>query len=304
MECAKCGAPGEWSTLYDVITGEGIVKLCKRCIADEHAPVIRKPSEDEVKGVMKNDAVYKRLSLSAGLNPSEHRKNIQELHLQSRLKKDEVSLRDLIDKKFDKFVKNPLKKRDDLVDNFNWIIMRARRAKKITTNQLAEEMHEPERVIKMAEQGVLPEGDYVIAQKFEKTLGVQILKPEIRHELERQRQQLGFDNYSSKNLTLSDLQRMKQEEAAKNGKEPYWRRLLSRIMGKNEAQPEVNVIRPQQNTQEKPREKVDLRVGREVPIEIDDTSLEVEDELPSQSKKDFKQDLSQDDIDDILFGRK
>ena len=299
MECAKCGAPGEWSTLYDVITGEGIIKLCKRCIADEHATVIKKPTEAEVQGVGKNESVYKRLSLSAGLNPSEHRRNIQEFHLQNKLKKDDVSLRDLIDKKFDRFVKNTLKKREDLVDNFNWVIMRARRFKKITTNQLAQEINEPERVIKMAEQGVLPEGDYVLVQKLEKTLGIRILKPEVAIELDRQRKQLGFDNYSSKNLTLSDLQRMKKQEADAT-KEPYWRRLLSRIMGKNEVQQEVTIVK----SQEKSNEKVDLKMGREVPIEFDDTSLEVEDELPAQSKKDMKQDLSQNEIDDILFGRK
>lgn len=297
MECSKCGAPGEWSTLYDVITAEGIIKLCKRCISDEHATVIKKPNEAEVQGVLKNESLYKRLSASAGLNPSEHKKNIQEFYLQNRLKKDDVSLRDLIDKKFDKFVKNTLKKREDLVDNFNWIIMRARRLKKITTNQLAQEMGESERVIKMAEQGVLPEGDYVIVKKLQDILGIQILQPGVAAELERQRKQLGFDNYSTKTLTLSDLQKMEKEEALAT-KEPYWKRFLSHLMGKKEVQPEINVVKSQE------KEKVELKVRREVPTEFDDTSLEVSDELPAQSKKEINQDLSQSEIDDILFGRK
>ena len=294
MECARCGAPGEWTKLHDVITGEGIIKLCKRCISEENAPVIHKPTEKEIQGVAKSDALYRRLSGVAGIDPEEHKKNVQEFQIKDLLKKEEVTLRDLVDKKFDRFVKKTLQKRDDLIDNFHWIIMRARRAKKKSVPQLAKEIGESERVIKMAEQGILPEG-YAIVRKLEDSLGIRILKPEIAAELERQKKQLGFDDYSAKNLTISDLQEMKKGEIREH-KEPYWRRFLSSIIGRRK--PEEIEEFPEEE-----REKIDFEESHEVPTEFDDTSLEVEEELPEEGEE-FKKDLSQRDIDDIIFGRK
>lgn len=296
MECAKCGAPGEWAKLYDVITGEGIVKLCKRCISEENAPVIHKPTEAEIQSVDKRSSLYKRLSDAAGLNPEEHKRNIQEFNKKDLIKKEEVTLRDLVDKKFDKFVKKTLKKREDLIDNFHWVIMRARRAKKKSISQLAKEIGELERVIKMAEQGVLPEGDYRIVEKLETALGIRILKPEIAEELERQKKQLGFDKHSAKNLTISDLQEMKKGEGVSGHKEPYWRRFISGLIGRKKVQEKVL------EESEEPR-TVDFEESHEVPIEFDDTSLEVEEELSERSKEESNQDVSQRDIDDIIFGR-
>ena len=294
MECARCGAPGELTPLHDVITSEGIVKLCKRCISEENAPIIHRPTEKEIQSVAKSESLYRRLSNVAGLDPAEHKKNIQEPFTFSRKSqmKEEVTLRDLIDKKFDRFVKKTLKKRDDLIDNFHWVIMRARRAKKKSVTQLAKEIQESERVIKMAEQGVLPDG-YVIVRKLEDALGIRILKPEIAEELERQKKQLGFDDYSSKNLTISDLQEMKKEVDYEEQKIPYWRRFISKLIGKRKPQEEIS------------EEKIDFEESPDVPLEFDDTSLEIEEELPPEQEEEQKgDDLSQKDIDDIIFGRK
>ncbi len=296
MECAKCGAPGELTSLYDVITGEGIVKLCKRCIFEENAPVIHRPTEKEIQRASKSTSLYKRLSSAAGLNPQQHRKNVKDSFAFSNKNNQEITLRDLVDKKFDRFIKKKLKKRDDLIDNFHWIIMRARRARKKSITQLAKEIGEPERAIKMAEQGVLPEG-YVIVEKLETALGIRILKPEIAKELERQRKQLGFDDYSSKNLTISDLQEMKKDNP-KEHKEPYWRRFFSSLIGRKDQIEEVLEEEPEE------KEEVDFGESHEVPIEFDDTSLELEEELPEESKDETDDDISQKDIDDIIFGRK
>ena len=294
MECARCGVSGDLTKLHDVITGEGIVKLCKRCIEEENAPIIHRPTEKEIQSVAKSDSLYRRLSNAAGINPTEHRKNIQEFHIKES--KDEVTLRDLVDKKFDKFVKKDLKKRDDLIDNFHWIIMRARRSKKMSVSQLAKEIGESEKVIKMAEQGVMPEG-YVVVRKLEEILGIRILRPEIAQELERQKKQLGFDDYSSKSLTISDLHEMKKEGIVEH-KEPYWRRFLSSLIGKRETKEKIL---------DEPKEERGLDFGEshEVPIEFDDTSLELEEKLPEDKESEISEDdLSQKDIDDIIFGRK
>jgi ribosome-binding protein aMBF1 (putative translation factor) len=174
--------------------------------------------------------------------------------------------------------------------------MRARRAKKVTAADLAKEIGEPEKAIKMAEQGVIPEGDYNLIMKLEAHLGIRILKPEVAEELERRKKQLGFDDFSSKNLTISDLQEMKKDEfeVQEEKKEPYWRRFVSKLIGKKKVEEEIV------------EEKVDFDEEKKVPIEFDNTSLEISEDLPEQpieEEKD-KKELSQEDIDDIIFGRK
>ena len=151
-----------------------------------------------------------------------------------------------------------------------------------------------------------PEG-YVFIRKLEETLGIRILKPEIAEELERQKRQLGFDNHSTKNLTIADLQEMKQEEGFVEKKKPYWRRFVQGLIGRKEEKDDVVEI--SQEDLEKLRELEDPSVEESmesegIPVEFDDTSLEIERELPKESKQGMKKDLSDKDINDIIFGRK
>ncbi len=71
-------------------------------------------------------------------------------------------------KNFSKYVldENPF----GMVDNFHWIIMRARRARKLTQKQFAEAIEESEEAIKMAEKGVLAKNDLVLVNKIENHL--------------------------------------------------------------------------------------------------------------------------------------
>jgi hypothetical protein len=96
---------------------------------------------------------------------------------------------------------------------------------------------------------------------------------------------------------------MKKDEGFQQHKEPYWRRFLSRLIGKRKTVEEVT---------EEPKSTFDFEEDHKVPIEFDDTSLEVEEELPGNDEESSsnsfigsdKDDLSQKDIDDIIFGRK
>jgi len=302
MECSKCGVSGENTKLFEVISDEGIIKVCQRCLFHEGTPVIQKPTESQFKSVLKKESVYKRLSNAAGLDPEQHRMNLQRIQMENTNKKHDTTLRDLVDRKFDGFVKTPVKKRDDLINNFHWIIMRARRAKKLTVPQLAKEMNEPERVIKMAEQGVLPEGDYVLVEKFEKILGISILMPEVAIRLKQKKKQLGFDDFSTQNLTISDLNDMKKDVPAKGS---YWKRFLDKIMMRREKE-EVAEQQVPEMPKEEPKpvdEELEYDSVRETPAEFDDTSLEISDNQPERDRKTDK-DFSPEDIDDIIFGRK
>ena len=139
-ECFNCGISGERVRLFDAISGKGIVKICKECVSNEEIPIIRKPSEVFTRPILhdnlkdKGGTVYERLSRMSGID-SRDKKTPEEKEFSQ---KQETTLRDIIDKNFKAQIKEELKPRPDLVDNFNWVIMRARRSKHITQEQLVE----------------------------------------------------------------------------------------------------------------------------------------------------------------------
>lgn len=363
MECSNCGvSESSVERLFDVISGEGIVKLCQECLSSDSVPLKRAGGLEP--GQEKKQTTYERLSAMAGIkDPEIHKQNIFGSDKKETLKKQEVTLRDLVDKKFDRFVKDEVKKRDDLIDNFHWVIMRARRHKKWSVSQLAREIQEPERVIKMAEQGILPEG-YDVVIKLETILGVNLLKPGVVETLQRQKN-LGFDKITTKTLTIQDLQAMRDNDPGMdlgvekglmpNGKKkPYWRKALSRIMGKRQEEENANIVVTEVPTTKEAREAEanvpgpsvdDLKeeMQKEVEkeeqldedntqeVEYDETSLqmvtrfsgEIEDdsesidtgvekiEEPSSVEEEVreaaekpKKEMTQEEIDDLIFGRK
>jgi ribosome-binding protein aMBF1 (putative translation factor) len=133
----------------------------------------------------------------------------------SRDNSEDVRLRDLVNKNYISKVDANKKPRPDLLDNFNWILMRARRSKKLTMSQLAKEISESEVAIKMAEEGVLPEDDYRLVNKLESFLGVKIVKDISKKEKENEvdvARVLSFDPVSMKELTIDDMKRLKQQK--------------------------------------------------------------------------------------------
>ena len=224
MKCFKCGLSEDKARLFDAISEKGIVKVCEKCSSENNLVLVRNrvggfPEEHE-----KKQSVYEVLSNMSGFDPR-NKKSEKEL-----LKKQETSLRDIVDRNFKRDVRE-LKPRPDLFDNFHWIIMRARRMKHISQRQLAEAIAEPEAAIKMAEKGVLPEKDYQLINKLENYLRIKLVKNEVpdlyaekqseseilatSHEsqIKEQPQKLtDFNPVATKSLTISDLQEMKKKK--------------------------------------------------------------------------------------------
>ncbi len=67
MECFKCGISDQKAALYDVITREGLIKLCDSCSRREDSPIIRKPTVFQLKEIERKPTTYERLSKMAGL---------------------------------------------------------------------------------------------------------------------------------------------------------------------------------------------------------------------------------------------
>ena len=320
MECSRCGVYR--SDLADIISSKGIVKVCKDCLSGDNVQ-FKKPTESEIQGINKTESLYQRLSNSAGLDAEEHKKNVFG-NEKKDLIEQEASLRNLVEKNAEE--NGPevfIKKRNDLIENFHWIIMRARRAKKLSISQLARDIGEAEMVLKKAEQGILPEGNYNVAIKLEKVLGINILGKEVLEKIQTKKRQLGFDDLTSKEITLSELQTMKSDFPQKK-KIPYWKKFVfgrkkDKIdekeyeeVGKAEEIPEVEFdntsleISTTIIQEESP--PVDTNVSQEIPEEISveekaEKKVE-EDKLDSSESLNNKKDLNSEEINDLIFGKK
>lgn len=245
-QCFKCGASGDKTRLFDVVSKEGIVRICGKCLAGENLPIIKKPTTFQLKEAEKeqtfrdNVRQFNSSPVRSGKNP------------------ENVSLRDIVDRNLKLPVKPENKPRPDLIDNFHWVITQTRRAKHISREQFAKDLGESETLVKMVEQGILPENDNLIINKIEGYLGIKLRKPEFR--VQEERKLLGFDKASISNLTISDLKEMK-----------------------NQREDEIFV---------KP---IDVWEG--------DIEERPEEEEEKESSGEEEKELTQEEIDDLIFGR-
>ncbi len=178
------------------------------------------------------------------------------------------SLRDLVEKNIGKGLSNEAIVRNDLIKNFHWSLMRARRMKHFTQKQLAEHIHEVEKTIHLAEKGVLPAG-YDLVRKLENALEIRLIKPEIVEKIMvKENSMLGFGD-SSKGLTIADLKKIKQNKEENNS---YTLNKMDNL----------------------------------TPEEIEMQPEFVKNKFPDVSENNLieKKDLSVEDIDDLIFGRK
>lgn len=123
----------------------------------------------------------------------------------------------------------------ELVDNFNWEVGKARKARNLTRLQLANVLGVPENVVKMIENGELPTDDFVLVNKLQSYLGINLRRDGKTFEAPltslsastRTRTLPVGPAYISKpdftraDLSLSDLQKMKEsrEKARKPASE-------------------------------------------------------------------------------------
>ena len=113
---------------------------------------------------------------------------------------------EIVDRNYKEKVQRKIKPHPELIDNFHWILMRARRMKKVTAQKMAHEIGEPESVIRMAEQGVLPDDSRRLVAKIEDFLGIRILRNEFVKDLRPEPSKWrSFDMQESKDLTIEDM---------------------------------------------------------------------------------------------------
>lgn len=203
-KCFNCGVLETKAILFEAVLPEGIVKICRKCSAEENIPVIKNrfSIQNEEK-----QTVYKRLSKISGVDLKKREDDER--------KKQEISLRNAVDFNFKENFRNDLNSKKNLVDNFHWIVMRARRSKKLTQEQFAGAIYESTKAIMLIEKGFAPEKKEII-DKIENYLKIRIKKDnwETGEEIKKieKTELTDFDFKNVKNLTIADLQEMKKKK--------------------------------------------------------------------------------------------
>jgi ribosome-binding protein aMBF1 (putative translation factor) len=166
-ECFRCGVSEDKVEIFHAISGKGIVKICAECNRIEQFPIMKKPTEDQVlqSRSPRSKSIQERLNAMRGGAT------------QKRIANQEVTLRQIIDKKFAAQRQTSSQLPSDLIPNFHWEIQRAKRIKKVTREEFAKGIGESDATIRMIEQGLLPNNDYRIIAKIENFLGVSLRKP-------------------------------------------------------------------------------------------------------------------------------
>jgi len=247
--CFRCGRNEREVKLLDAISFGEVVKICEECLLIEDMPVIRKPTTQQLKESERSYTVKERLRRMAGLD--KEKDEIKELakkitdvtldDLRPKTKEEEQKERQELAKEKNK----PL----NLIDNFHWHILLARKKKKLTRKELAELLGESETAIKMIENKEMPDDPEKLIKKIEQFFGIKLMKEDEEREEERiekaieKKQDVGegvevreekkeekvkeneeekeptrilkFDPKTIKKLTIADLRKLKEKLAKK-----------------------------------------------------------------------------------------
>ena len=178
--------------LFDSLTSEGIVRLCKDCSDD--ALVLEKPK----RFIVPKDETFKER-----LSSFEKTNFLGSSDKKSNAEQDE-ELKKIVSKNIEKDLEEGIEE-DILVRNFHWIIMRARRLRKLTANELANKVSEPVRLIELIEKGRVSKKNIDVLRKLELYFNIEIFTPEARKKFVRPFSEVGFDPIFSRSLTIDDI---------------------------------------------------------------------------------------------------
>ncbi len=171
--CFRCEREAKEVKLSDALYENDLVKVCERCAITENIPVLRKPSTSQLRAAERSQGVYERLKrLSGNWEPE----NADKSMLSEIRKLDEHPELEKPDKS------RPF----NLIRNFHWHVMRARRNRGISLSHLASAIGESETALKMVERGELPEEPEKLIKKLEQFFQIRIREVD-EAELERER---------------------------------------------------------------------------------------------------------------------
>ncbi len=199
--CFKCKVDGSKAVLLDGISSSGIVKVCRRCLITEDVSIIRKSVQQqaEEKSVAERMA---QISGHTGRSGSFIRP----------IRREDAVLKNVIETNFKKNMKEDIDLKNNLVENFHWIMLRARRAKHMTLDQLAVVLKESKIALESLERGLVPEKSRDLIIKIENYLFIRLRKLEA--PMSRKPEKIDFSSIG--NIRISDFKEMEPIDESNN----------------------------------------------------------------------------------------
>jgi ribosome-binding protein aMBF1 (putative translation factor) len=159
--CAICKQTSDEIKLFEGIFKAEMINICKECAESEGVPIIQKPSESQLDKADERYTVRERMEIMSGMRNT------------TEISEDQTITQGNLAK-----LKVPPKKQfhEDVLDNYYWTLNIARRRKKLTINQLANQTQIPTETIQAIEKGKIPEDFETIFQKLELFLDIKLLK--------------------------------------------------------------------------------------------------------------------------------
>jgi len=205
-KCNFCGISEEKTILNEGISTGGIIYVCNKCSFKSNIPLIEKKDLSKI-NFNQREKVRERLLKMSNIKKEDYN---PENPLKSRLLSfNDVNLRKIVDENFKKNIPSEKAIYSDLIPNFNWIIMRARRIKKISKEQFAKDILEPILAIESLERGVLPKDYSHLIKKTENYLGISLFKDK---SIKFDASKLLIESKLSNKLTVLDFKKIAERE--------------------------------------------------------------------------------------------
>lgn len=149
-------------SMVDAIDDGRIVRISEERARREGLPIIRRYGDEEKAVHYKKD--YSQLSSDKSISMSRTKRTSAGsgiLSFEEYRRPLRTSANDVI---------------NELVSNFHWIIQKTRREKGLTRKQFALALSVPEQDVKLIENGRLPKNDFVLVNKIQDYLGINLRK--------------------------------------------------------------------------------------------------------------------------------
>ena len=262
MRCTFCKRTAEEVELYEGILDGSMAMVCSECAEKEEVPLIRKPSQDQLKKAEKRYSVRERMERLSG-----HRETTEISPDQSVVQRNLSKLR-MPEKK---------EKHGDVVDDYYWKLNMARRRKKLTLNQLSEKIGIEAEIIESIEKGRIPEDFEEIFYKLENFFGIKLLKAhsqkinfirnkdneeEILREVRKKMDEKAIEHSGELTNKNEKLERIRHGEFDFSKREELQNVTLNDLV-------EMKRAREKKEAGLKKREKIDSLVGDDIDLDAE-----------------------------------
>jgi ribosome-binding protein aMBF1 (putative translation factor) len=205
-KCSLCGVDEGQMSLYEGISKEGIVYICRKCSFKIDIPLIKKKDLSQINFNQKEKVRERLLKLS---NIQKDNYNPENPFRPPLHNVDDKDLRKIVEENFKKNLLSEKVNYDDLVPNFHWIVMRTRRIKKISKEQFSKDIIEPIIAVESLEKGILPKDYTHLIKKIENYLGISLFRDKAeKFDVSK----LLIESKLSNDITILDFKKIAERE--------------------------------------------------------------------------------------------